>query len=354
MKKKTVKQRLVEAIGTQKVIEVIYRLDDGSEFYFVVAPVGIVEHDGRCYLMSLDRRDSGYALDITRIVTVDDYWTDFSLCKKFDTGALEYALFNKGKYIDGYIMATSEKANEVNTEKLRMELQGIEAEIKAIVGAPKESDWVEVPVETDREKLKELLRSRRQCLNMMFRRDMHGVERFVRVNNRLKELSDLMYKKGAKVYRQYLETGIDREFDDDFMIDARLRFVYNGEDSIAVLGDEAYYGSDFGYMINVIYDLCADSPLAGVSFSKGFRKTDRPEMSDRELELDNDSDAFDWCELKIMVPELEGIKICNAVNEMCVYDNGYSVPDLLRMNDFWCEVKAIYQHICGQNGERPG
>ena len=172
MKKKTMKQRLVEAIGTRKVIEVIYRLDDGSEFYFAVVPVGIFEHDGRCYLISLDRCDSGYALDIARIVTVDDYWADFSLCKEFDTGALENALFNKGKYIDGYIMVTSEKAN--NPEKLRMELQGIEAEIKAIVGAPKESDWVEVPVETDREKLKELLRARRWCLNMMFRKEANS------------------------------------------------------------------------------------------------------------------------------------------------------------------------------------
>ena len=352
MKKKTMKQRLVEAIGTRKVIEVIYRLDDGSEFYFAVVPVGIFEHDGRCYLLAIDRNNDGYAFDVARIVTVDDYWADFSLCKEFDTGALENALFNKGKYIDGYIMVTSEKAN--NPEKLRMELQGIEAEIKAIVGAPKESDWVEAPVETDREKLKELLRARRWCLNMMFRKDPHGRERFAAANNRLRELTDLMYRKGAKVYRQYLAAGVDGEFDDDFMIDASLRFVYNSGDSVAVLGDEAYYGSDFGYMINVIYDLCADSPLAGASFSKGFRKTDRPEMSDRELELDNDNDAFDWSELKITVPELEGIKICNAVNAMCVYDNGYSVPDLLRMNDFWCEVKAIYQHIYNQNKKRPG
>lgn len=345
---------MLKPSAPRKVIEVIYRLDDGREFYFTVAPVGIEECDGRSYLLSLDRLRNGYAFDIARITAMDEYWADYSLCKEFNMEAFKKTLFNKGNYIDGYITATSKKNNEVNTEKLRIELQSIEAEIKAIVGQPKERDWVEVPADADREKLKELLRSRRRCLNMMFRRDSHGVERFVRVNDRLRELSDLMYRKGAKVYRQYLAAGIDGEFDDGFMIEASLRFVYNSEESIAGIGDEAYYGSDFCYMINVIYDLCADSPLAGVSFSKGLRKTDRPEMSDRELELSNDDDAIDWHELKISVPELEGIKICNAVNAMCVYDNGYSVPDLLRMNDFWCEVKAIYQHICGQNGERPG
>lgn len=354
MKKKTVKQRIVEAIGMQKVLEITYRLDGGNDRYFAVAPVGIEERDGRFYLLALDRHDDGYAFDVARIATIGEYWAGYSLCNGFNIEMLEDALFNKGKYVDGYIMATKKNGTEVGTEQLREELQTIEAEIKAIVGPRKGRDWVEVPVEADCEKLKELLRSRRRCLNMMFRRDPHGVECFVRVNNRLRELSDLMYRKGARVYRQYLVAGIDGEFDDDFMIEASLRFVYNSEESIIGIGDEEYYGSDFDYMVNVIYDLCADSPLAGASFSKGFRKTDRPEMSDRELELDNDSDAFDWSELKITIPELDGIKICNAVNAMCVYDNGYSVPDLLRMNDFWCEVKATYQHICDQNGKRPG
>ena len=43
--------------------------------------------------------------------------------------------------------------------------------------------------------------------------------------------------------------------------------------------------------------------------------------------------------------------ICNAVNEMCVYCN-YSVADLLRMNDLWCEVKTVYQQVLDRNGNR--
>ena len=239
----------------------------------------------------------------------------------------------------------------MNPEKLRKELQAIEADIKVIVGPRRKDDWVDVPAGIDRENLKNLLRSRRYCLNMLFRKDPKGLEHFKKVNNLLRVLTDRMYKKGARVYRQYLISGVDEAFDDDFMIDADLRFVYNSEDSIAKLGDEEHYGSDFNYMMNVIYDLCAEAPCAGASFSKGFRKGDKPEMSDKELELDNDMDEIYHGELRLSVPELEGIEICNAVNEICVYDNGYSVPDLLRMNDFWCEVKAIYQHIRNQNRE---
>ena len=251
--------------------------------------------------------------------------------------------------MSGYLEATNEK--EANPEQLREELREIESEIKAIVGPRKDNDWVEIPRYIDRNKLSGLFQERRYRLAMLFRNDPAGLEHFKKINGYLKELSDRMYKKGARVYRQYLTAGIDGDFDDDFMIEADLRFVYNGKESIAVLGDEEYYGSDFKYMINVCYHYSADTPCAGASFSKSFRKSDRPEMTDSELELDNSDDGIDHHEMKIWIPELEGIRICNAVNEICVYDTGYSVADLLRMNDFWCEVKAVYQHIRDQNGK---
>ena len=83
------------------------------------------------------------------------------------------------------------------------------------------------------------------------------------------------------------------------------------------------------------------STVCSASFTKSLWKTDWAEMSDKDLYLYNSNDDYDWGELKIWIPELEGIKICHAVNEIRVYHaNGYSVPDLLRMNNFWCEVKA--------------
>ena len=242
--------------------------------------------------------------------------------------------------------------NNLSPEKVRKKLQSIESDIKAVVGPRRKDDWVDIPADIDREKLRDLLRSRRNCLNMLFRKDPKGVEHFRKVNDLLRILTDRMYKKGARIYRQYLISGRDEAFDDDFMIDADLRFVYNYEESIAKLGDEEYYGSDFSYMMNVIYDLCDAHAPCGASFSKSIQKGDKPEMSDKELELDNDMDKVYHGELKYSAPELEGIEICNAVNEICVYDNGYSIPDLLRMDNFWCEVKAIYQHIRNQNGEK--
>ena len=237
-----------------------------------------------------------------------------------------------------------------NLDEIREELKKIETDIKNIVG-PGKDGWVEIPESADRERLEELLQSRSYCLDILFRKDPRGIEKFTKINTLLKDLSDRLYRKGAKVYREYLLSGVDEEFDDDFMIEADLRFCYNGKESVAMLGDEEYYESDFNYMMNVISDFNYHALLAGASYSKNFRTTDSPKMSDKELELDNGYDKSGWSEIKIWIPELKDMMICNAVNEMRVYNN-YSVADILRMNDFWSEVKAVYQHSLDQNGNR--
>ena len=341
-------KKINAAIHKRKVLELFYQTDDGNRMYFTVAPVCLHEYEGKLYLLSLDQDDTAYAFEIARIKAMDEYWATFSLSDKFSLNYFQGCLFNKGNHINGYIMVE----NDLNPEKLRKELQSIEADIKAVVGLRRiGTGWTEVAADIDYEKLENLLHSRRNCLNRLFRKDPKGLESFRKVNDALRGLTDKMYKKAARIYRQYLISGVDEEFDDDFMINADLRFLYNSEESIAKLDDEEYYGSDFCYMMELISDLRYDAPLVGASFSKGFRREDKPEMSDKELELDNEMDRFCWGELRLSIPEVEGIKICHAVNEICVYDNGYSVPDLLRMNDFWCEVKAIYQHVRDQNGK---
>ena len=229
--------------------------------------------------------------------------------------------------------------DNLNYEKIRAKLREVETDIKIIVGL-KKRDYIEIPKNSDCEKVKQLLRLRCFCLDMLFRKDPEGIERFRKVNELLRELSDQMYRKGARIYRQY---------DDDFIVEGSLRFVYNGDKSVLHLGDEGYYGSDFRYMMNVIHDLSIDEPFWVDSFVKNYCSSDSPKFSDMDLELSNGNDDYDWGELEIWIPELAGIKICKAVNEICVC-NKYSVADLLRMNDFWCEVKAVYQKICDQNG----
>lgn len=347
---KTAKKKIEEAIRKKTVLELFYRTDDGIEMYFAVAPVCIKEHDGKQYLMTLGRLDKAFAFDIARITSMGEYWATFSLDKNFNMEKFLVKVFSEGKYTDGYIVCAGNE--DLDPEALRNELRKIETDIKALAGNTKD-DYIDLPENLDRNKMEELLSSRSHCLDMLFRKDPDGIRHFIKINGFLKDLTDRMYRRGAKIYRQYLTAGIDDGFDDDFMIDADLRYYYNGKDAVAILGNEEYYGSDFDYMLNVICEFCHESPVCGASFSKSLCKTDRPEMSDKELDFYNRADDFDWGELKIWIPELEGIKICHAVGEICVYHtNGYSVPDLLRMNNFSCEVKATYQHVPDQNGNR--
>lgn len=355
MNKKTLIKKAKRAIAGRKLLELSCRADDNGKRDFAVIPLCIKEHDGKRYLIAASQLNRFFAFDFDRITAIEEYGTCDT--DRDDLKAIMYdsmhKIFSRGEYKDDcYFIYLINKDKEPDLEALRDKLKGIETDIRILAGPVKAEDgYTGLPDDLDREKLERLLASRHYCLDMLFRKDPDGIEKFRKINALLKELTDGLYRKGAKVYRQYISFGVDDEFDDDFMLEADLRFVYNGKESLAELGDEEYYGSDFGYMMNVIYEFCYESPACGASFSKGLLKTDRLEMSDRELDLCNSGDEHGWNELKIRIPELEGIKICNAVNEICVY-NSYSVADLLRMNDFWCEVKARYQHILNQNGNR--
>ena len=212
---KTAKKKIDEAIRKKTVLELFYRTDDGIKMYFTGAPVCIKEHEGKQYLMTLERLDRAFAFDIDRITTIGEYWATFSLDKNFNMEKFLVKVFSECKYTDGYIVCAGNE--DLDTEALRNELKKIEADIKALVGNRKD-DYIDLPENLDRNKMGELLSSRSHCLNMLFRKDPDGIRHFIKINGFLKDLTDRMYQRGAKIYRQYLATGMDDEFDDEFVV----------------------------------------------------------------------------------------------------------------------------------------
>jgi len=74
-------------------------------------------------------------------------------------------------------------------------------------------------------------------------------------------------------------------------------------------------------------------------------------MTDEELDCyDWTDDGATWAEGCLCVKELEHIKMCYAVHRICTHHE-YAIPDLLRMTDFWIEVKIVCQHNEKQNKE---
>ena len=100
---KSASRKIEQAIRKGVVLELFYRIDDGSKFYFVAAPVCIRENNGRQYLMALDHKDWAIAFDIARILTMSEYWATFSIDAKFNVELFADKVFSEGIYKDGYI-----------------------------------------------------------------------------------------------------------------------------------------------------------------------------------------------------------------------------------------------------------
>ena len=206
-----------------------------------------------------------------------------------------------------------------------------------------------------KEDVKALLALRCSLLNRMFKCSPEEVERFRKVNGLLTDLTGKMHAKALSLYEGILKEGYDPEFDDDIMLEATLRYVYNDEwDSvIADCVEENPYGSRFAEMLDILTDLYEDDGAPECAFCQtSYDLRHRVGMPASEFGMDNYlDDGESWDEAPLNRPEFEDICICHAVHDLCCHKL-YSIPDLLRMNDFWVEVKVTHQHIVNQAGKR--
>lgn len=74
------------------------------------------------------------------------------------------------------------------------------------------------------------------------------------------------------------------------------------------------------------------------------------------MEISPDSLIFDdgvsWNEPPFYGhPEFDDIIICHAMHNLSGHML-YSIPDILRLNDFWAEVHLTFQSITTQDGTR--
>ena len=212
--------------------------------------------------------------------------------------------------------------------------------------------------EKKRERIGELIMERKALLNRMFAATAEEVERMERVNSLLLDLTQQMYRRSAELYRRVLDTTLDKTFDDDVMVEGSLKYGCNGPDSVLHLTNDHYYGSDFTRMLQIISwlyscDVDGFQPEEIECTSTGsIDPDDTPSMSDAQLGFANDlDDGTTWAEGWLDHPAFKHICICHAVHDICMH-KCYSIPDLLRMNDFWCEVKISHQHIVEQDGSR--
>ncbi len=188
--------------------------------------------------------------------------------------------------------------------------------------------------------VKGLLSDRCALLNEMFCPTPEAMRHFNAVNNRLSTLSRQLRARMRTLDEKRLLIMDCPDFDDDFEIEGRLSFSFNDENSVLKLEDDNYYGSDFAKMICLIDSLI-------------HHKADWHALECIYLYSQNLDDNLSWNNDFPFIGrgEFKDIKICYAVHNLTDH-LGYSIPDLIRLNDFWAEVRLTIQSITEQDGTR--
>lgn len=239
-----------------------------------------------------------------------------------------------------------------NPDILRSRLLKIEEKIKAIVGKRHNGyAWDKCPVQRD--KIALLLIYRSTYLDKMFLGTPEEVRRFEILNDKLIKMADDMRARAAMLWETM--TGMKKmaRFDDEYEVEGILKIQgWDDDDEVLKLPEDEYYGSDFQFMSEVLHEMipecmnqafchCVIAPeqLATGDTTSGTAFTDTME------------DGVTWAEGPLCHPALSHICICYPIHDICTHYQ-FSIPDLLRINDFKTTVSLKIEHRITQEGSR--
>lgn len=204
------------------------------------------------------------------------------------------------------------------------------------------------------ESVRDMMGYRKFILDTLFAKHYTDAEiaRLEKVNSLLLDPTNRTYKRTADLFRALIAMQKD-ELDDDYEIEGSLVPEFDTVDSTLRLEEDTYYGSDFTRMAALLQetekyllDLAHVHPLwsSVADYS--------PTMSDKELNCENSlDDGTSWAEGALRSRKLEHITVCYALHALCTHMN-FSIPDILRMNDFKVEVKLTVQQFSDQDRKR--
>ncbi len=247
-------------------------------------------------------------------------------------------------------------------EQLRCELKKLEKEILRRTGDPladggghsKWWRWRRNRTAVDR--VEEMMVHRSYLLHHLFEKHCTPAEvaRLEKVNALLLDLTNRTYKRTARLARAALS--MPREaLDDDFMVEGKLVAEFDLPGSVLRLEDDTYYGSDFVRMAAILQETEESKPtmvFASPSVNLFDMKHDSPAMTDEQLGCANDLDDGDtWAEAWLDIPPLKHITVCYAMHALVTHMS-WSIPDVLRINDYKMELTLTVQQFSDQERNR--
>ena len=253
-----------------------------------------------------------------------------------------------------------EAAKDVAT--LRELLQSVEGNIKGIIGKNPLSFYLERPSRNIMEEIDDYIGLRTVILDKMFTYSPDEIERMEQVNTLLTDLRRNMYRRTCALYRTLLAHGVDEIFDDDYEVEGKLavgvEYDSNEGDfgTVLHLENDAYYGSDFAYMLYVIMNNEEERRYAlGYIDNCCVRHNERntPDMTDKELLAQNFAFLVvdtSWDE-RLHHDDLKHICFGYAFHSLYTH-NPYALADILRINSFDVNVQLVCQRLTDQAGRR--
>lgn len=231
-----------------------------------------------------------------------------------------------------------------NPDILRARLLKTEEKIKAIVGKRHNGyAWDRCPVQRD--KIALLLIYRSAYLDKMFLATPEEVRRLESLNNKLIKMADDMRARAAMLWDTMVAMRKMPDFDDGYEVRGILKVEgWNDEDEVLKLPEDEYYGSDFQFMSEVLHEMVPES------MNQAFCHCmiEPPQLATDDTNpgtafTDTMEDGVTWAEGSLCHPALSHICISHPIHDICTH-HSFSIPDLLRINDFRTSVTLAIEH----------
>ena len=220
---------------------------------------------------------------------------------------------------------------------MRRSIKLIESQIIELVGSDIDEFNYDNLSKEQKEEVKLLLQERRDILNELFQPTEANLAQFCKLNDELYRLTMALNERVKRIVSKKDILLDSNDFDDDYELEGTLKFVFNDETSISRLPDDDYYGSNFAVMIKTLYEVYVDYGIESIVT-----------INEHHGPLD---DGVSWYEYPFnRFPEFKDFIICYAVHDLTDHKL-YSIPDLLRLNDFWSEAEFKVQSITNQDGQ---
>ena len=213
---------------------------------------------------------------------------------------------------------------------LRQLIIAIEIEVKRIAGNEDNTCCFESWTAEQTHALTVLTDWRSMVIEQMLQPTEAEVRRLEYLNTQLREACRRLHaevQERHRLWQKYRSQSKERGAESDGLMWGFLDYrAYQGGDGVVSLPDDAYYGSDFPYMLHLISRLKEAEGVPIETYDEGDY---------------HDEEMADWAVGRLRQPAFHHIPICHAVHSIYEHQD-YSIPDLLHMGKFQTKITESY------------